>query len=78
MANSIIFLCCLAPNMLSVLQTNVFPKLLFEDALSTSFILVMVNSAINPFLYGVASPSYRRGFLKAFGFARGQIDPSED
>ena len=64
--------------MLSLFQKYVFSKHPSRNSLRISFILVMVNSAINPFLYGVASPSYRRGFLKAFGFARGQIDPSED
>ena len=77
MANSTIFFCCLAPNIyhhIWVIIRNSEDYNLFHS----TFILAMVNSAINPFLYGVASPSYRRGFLKAFGFARVQIGPSED
>ena len=77
-ANSTIFFCFLAPSIF----LEGFSRI--SDALSgnvilirISFILAMVNSAINPILYGVVSPSYRRGFLKAFGLARGQIEPSE-
>ena len=72
LANSFIFFCSLAP----------YHLLLVFDRLSnlshrkqiyyvrTTFVFVMLNSAINPILYGVASPSYRRGYLKAFGFCR--------
>ena len=43
----------------------------------TAFILVVLNSAINPILYRVVSPSYRQGFLKAFCFAKNRIEPLE-
>ena len=72
LANSVIFFCSLAP-------FHLF--LLFERLLNLSdsqqmyywditFVFAMLNSAINPILYGVASPSYRRGYLKAFGIGR--------
>ena len=38
----------------------------------------MLDSAVNPILYGVASPSYRRGFLKAFGLGKNQVELMED
>ena len=75
-ANSTIFFCCLAPNIFLRVYTS--PSADSSNFFRLSFILAMVNSAINPFLYGTASPSYRRGFLKTFGFARGQIEPNDD
>ena len=83
-ANSIVFFACLVPSKLALLQIYVFPNSSslspskFGNFLRIGLIMAMVNSAINPVLYGLASPSYRRGFLKAFGFTRGQIEPGED
>ena len=72
LANSVIFFICLAPyNFLLV-----FGRLLNLSHLkqkyyvNIAFVFAMLNSAINPILYGVAIPSYRRGYLKAFGFGR--------
>ena len=36
----------------------------------TVFIFIMLNSTINPILYGMFSHTYRRAFLKVFGFTR--------
>ena len=44
--------------------------------LYTVIMLKMLNSAINPILYGLASPSYRRGFLKAFDLTS-KVEPTE-
>ena len=84
MVNSFIFFCCLAPShfvTLYVINFLKFPRIApaIEDKLFlTAFMLFMFNSAINPILYGVASPSYRRGFLKAFGLSKHQIRPIEN
>ena len=83
MANNIIFFCCLAPSHFLILQDVPFlrivelPEALRGTLFLVAFVLMMVNSAINPILYGVASPSYRRGFLKAFGLAKNQVEPTE-
>ncbi len=75
-ANSIIFFLCLTPGQLVILQnlsflgkpllnhTHVFEK----HILYTVIMLNVLNSAVNPIIYGVASPGYRRGFIKAVGF----------
>ena len=83
MANNVIFFCCLAPSHFLILQLAPFLRFLqlTETLQSTlllvAFVLLMVNSAVNPILYGVASPSYRRGFLKAFGLTKNQVEPTE-
>ena len=77
MLNSIIFFCTLAPTntliLLSIFNLS-HPRIFWDIALS----LAMVNSAVNPILYGAFSPSYRRGFLKAFGLRRNHIVPTEE
>ena len=86
MANTAIFFCFLAPSKFLVLQRVTFFKIKIvnlsrdrqENLLRNVFLLAMVNSAVNPILYGVASPSYRRGFLKAFGLLKNQIEPTKD
>ena len=82
MANNVIFFCCLAPSHFLILQFVPFLRLLNPEAIegtlfSVAFVLFMVNSAINPILYGVASPKYRRRFLQAFGLAKNQVEPTE-
>ena len=83
MANNVIFFCCLAPSHFLILQLVPFLRFLkLSEALEgtlfpVGFVLFMVNSAVNPILYGVVSPSYRRGFLKAFGLAKNQVEPTE-
>ena len=77
LANSIIFFSCLAPyNFLLISGGFKSPKHNYYRDIA--FVFVMLNSAINPILYGVASPSYRRGFLKAFGLSKNQVEPMED
>ena len=86
MANTAIFFCLLAPSKFLVLQRVTFFRIKIinlsrdrqENLLRNLFLLAMVNSAVNPILYGVASPSYRRGFFKAFGLANNQIGPFKD
>ena len=84
MANNAIFFCCLAPSHFLIFQLVKFigfpplPEAAEGKLFLTAFMLFMVNSAINPILYGLASPRYRRGFLKAFGLARNQIEPTDD
>ena len=84
MANNIIFFCCLGPSHFLILQLVPFLRFLelteaLENTLiSIAFVLLMVNSAINPILYGVASSSYRRGFLKAFGLTKNQVEPTTE
>ena len=80
LANSVIFFSCLAPKHIllifwSPLNFSYSAQRYYTRTLT---ILVMVNSAINPILYGLASPSYCRGFLKAFGIVKNQIEPMED
>ena len=77
LVNSVIFFCSLAPlNALSLVDILNLPYP--KDFWGIAFGIAMVNSALNPILYGVVSPSYRRGFLKAFGFVRNQIVPIEE
>ena len=73
--NSLVFFCSLAPlNSVKILNIpNQNPFFSWGIALG----LAMVNSALNPILYGVVSPSYRRGFLKAFDMTRNQIVPKQ-
>ena len=79
LVNSSVFFSCLAP-LISVSLINILdlpnpnPRFLWDIALC----LAMINSALNPILYGVVSPSYRQGFLKAFGMTRNQIAPIEE
>ena len=77
-ANSVIFFACLAPYNILLVFGKVMNLSYRQQRYSeyTAFILVVLNSAINPILYGVVSPSYRRGFIKAFGLGN-QIEPSE-
>ena len=69
LANSVIFFCSLAPfHLLLVLDKLLnIPDSQQMYYWDITFVFAMLNSAINPILYGVASPSYRRGYLKAFG-----------
>ena len=79
LANSLIFFSCLAPFHFLLLFGRLLnlSHLQQEYYVRTAFVFNMLNSAINPILYGVASPSYRRGFLKAFGFTINRIEPME-
>ena len=78
--NSIIFFCCLAPTQFLILTAFSVdhPSALHTVLIHTAFILIMVNSAVNPIIYVVANPSYRRGFFKAFGVKGSQVEPSEE
>ena len=72
LVNSVIFFCSLAPFHLflafqRLLNLSESQQMYYWDI---TFVFAMLNSAINPILYGVASPSYRRGYLKAFGIGR--------
>ena len=72
LANSVIFFSCLAPFQILLLLKKVLnlshSNEVYYDEFT--FVFVMLNSAINPILYFVACPSYRNGYLKAFGFGR--------
>ena len=62
LANSIIFFSCLAPyNFLLVIGG--FKSRKHNYYRDIAFVFIMLNSAINPILYGLASPSYRRGYF---------------
>ena len=75
LANSLIFFSCLAPyNFLLVIGRFKSPKHNYYRDIAVIF--TMLNSAINPILYGLTSPSYRRGFLTAFGLSRNQVEPT--
>ena len=79
LANSVIFFCCMTSSQLLILLKQFLDHSHAQEVRlrNTAYILIMVNSAVNPIIYGVASPSYRRGFLKAFGLAKNQVEPSE-
>ena len=79
LANSIIFFICLAPRNILLIFKNLMNLSDYEQKYYhyVSFTFIMLNSAVNPILYGIASPSYRRGFVKAFSFSRNQIKPME-
>ena len=68
---------CLAPYN-TLLVSGGFKSRTDKYYRDTAFVFVALNSAINPILYGVASPSYRRGFLKAFGLGKNQVELMED
>ena len=72
LVNSVIFFCSLAPFHLFLVLGRLLNISHSKQRYSgdTIFVFVMINSAINPILYGVASPIYRRGYLKAFGIGR--------
>ena len=70
--NSFVFFISLAPK-ISFLMFGSLMDLSHRKQMyykNTVFIFIMLNSAINPILYGMVSPTYRRGFLKVFCFAR--------
>ena len=70
--NSVIFFLCLAPyNFLLVFMRLLnLSRRKQEYYEYVVFVFVMINSSVNPILYGVISPSYRRGYLKAFGLSK--------
>ena len=76
LANSVIFFCCVTSSQI-LLMLMKFLDHSHTRMRNTAYILIMVNSAVNPIIYGLASPSYRRGFLKALGFAKNKVEPSE-
>ena len=80
LANSVIFFFCLAPRNFLLIFGKLMNLSNYEQDynLYLTFTFVMVNSAINPILYGIVSPSYRRGFFNAFGFAKNKIEPVEE
>ena len=84
LVNSLVFFVCLAPTYFQTIRLlimkylNITNKHEDKKFIHTAYILIMVNSAVNPILYGVASPSYRRGFLKAFGLKTNKIAPTKD
>ena len=72
LANSVIFFCSMAPfhfllAFKELLNLSPRQQKYYTDAV---FVFFMLNSAINPILYFVTCPSYRRGYLQAFGFYR--------
>ena len=79
-ANCVIFFCCLAPSHFLILQNVAvyffnFPPLspvIASNIFLLSFVLYMLNSAVNPILYLSAIPGYRREFIENFCFARNQ------
>ena len=88
LANYIIFFVCLTPGQLLNLQDLSFFEggilLDYENEgphettfMYTVILLKVLNSAINPILYGLASPSYRRGFQKAFSITTSRVEPTE-
>ena len=80
LTNSVIFFCCLTSSQLFLWLSQFLDLSHAQEArlLNTAYIFIMVNSAVNPIIYGVASPSYRRGFLKAFGLVKNRVEPSEN
>ena len=80
MANAIVYFCCLTPTQYLIISASKLDHASADWAryIHTAYIFIMVNSAVNPIIYGVASPSYRRGFLKAFGLAKNQVEPGDE
>ena len=76
LVNSLVFFCSIAPlNSVSLINILSLPNPNPFFLWAITFGLAMINSALNPILYGVFSPSYRRAFLKAFGLTRNRIVP---
>ena len=78
--NAVAFFLCLAPRQFLITQDVINHKVgnpgsTVNYVLYTADMLNILNSAINPILYGLASPSYRRGFMKAFGLTRAKVAP---
>ena len=79
-ANGIIFLLCLAPfqfvNVLEFVQFKSGIRVLDPNESQGlrwfATILLLLNSAINPYVYGIANKRYRKAFIKAFSC--GKID----
>ena len=84
LVNCFVFFCCISPSQfltilnMKFLNPDALARELTKNLLLTAYILVMVNSAVNPILYGAVSPTYRRGYLKAFGLLKNRVEPSED
>ena len=77
--NAVAFFLCLAPRQFVLGHDVTFHKKAAGSTVNyvlyTADMLNILNSAINPILYGLASPSYRRGFMKAFGLTRAKVAP---
>ena len=73
-ANGIIFFCCLGPlhltNLLYLVGSITNSRLLdqnhYEAFMWFSRSLLLLNSAINPYVYSIANPKYRKAFITAF------------
>ena len=80
MANTIVYFCCLTPTQFLITSPSKLDHASAKWAryIHTAYIFIMVNSAVNPIIYGVASPSYRRGFLEAFGFTKNEVGPMKE
>ena len=73
-ANGIIFFSCLGPyqliNLLDFVESQTgYSVLDYDQYLALMWFsqsLLLLNSAINPYVYGVTNPKYRKAFITAF------------
>ena len=73
-ANGIIFFLCLAPfqfvNLLDFVQDKTGVRVLDQNQNQSlrwfAICLLLLNSTINPYVYGIANRRYRKAFIKAF------------
>ena len=78
-ANGTIFFVCLGPyqlvNLLSFIGSKTSYHVLDQNQYETfmwfSRSLLLLNSAINPYVYGIANPKYRKTFITAFTCQKG-------
>ena len=71
-ACGIIFFACQSPYriakldfLLDDLELSIFDDELFNTLLSLGQVLILLNSAINPYLYGLTCKHYRHAIIKA-------------
>ncbi|XP_038054901.1 neuromedin-U receptor 2-like [Patiria miniata] len=72
--NGIIFFLCLAPFQVTTLSHLFMPDAAKDDFVWTQVcrVLVYINSAVNPIVYNITNPRYRKAFQQAFTTRRGQ------
>ena len=76
--NSFAFFICLAPNQIAILSYNVGKYALNEYWNLIFRCLELVNSAVNPFIYGIINSNYRKALCETFRIKKCHQNRHED